>query len=88
MRFLLKDALEEERKYTLQQLNNERQMVDKSRDELMNEQRRILANCHEEQRRVTAEKANLEEIQRKYNRENLDKVSYCLLFINRLPHSK
>ena len=59
----------------MQQLNNERQMIDKSRDDLMNEQRRILAECYEERRRVTAEKAELEKIQGKYNRNNLDKVS-------------
>ena len=50
-------------------------MIDKSRDDLMNEQRRILADCNEERRRVTAEKAELEKIQGKYNKDNLDKVS-------------
>jgi len=69
----MQDAIEEERRYTLQQLNNERQMIDKSRDDLMNEQRRILADCNEERRRVTAEKAELEKIQGKYNKDNLDK---------------
>ena len=63
----------------MQQLNDERQMVDKSRDELMTEQRKILADCYEERRRVNAEKAELDKYQSKYNKESLEKVGYFFI---------
>ncbi|XP_065065878.1 fas-binding factor 1-like isoform X1 [Rhopilema esculentum] len=69
----LQAAVEEERKYTMQQLAIERQMIEKSRDELMNEQRKILSECHEERRKLAAEKSQLEALQEKYSKENLER---------------
>lgn len=63
----------------MQQLNSERQMIDKARDDLMNEQRKILTECYEEQRRTNALKAELETNQSKYNKDSLAKVSLLAL---------
>lgn len=49
-------------------------MIDKSRDDLMNEQRRILSECYEERRKIKVERTELETMQSKYNEESLAKV--------------
>ena len=54
-------------------------MIEKSRDELMNEQRKILSECHEERRKLAAEKSQLEALQEKYSKENLERVSATFL---------
>ena len=58
----------------MQQLNNERQMIEKSRDDLMNEQRRIMGECYEERRKLTIEKQELQSSQSKFNKDNLERV--------------
>ncbi len=56
-------------------------MVDMTREELTNDQKRIMSECYEERQRINAERSRLESAKMKYNKNNLDKVSVTRLWI-------
>lgn len=55
----LQSSLEEERRMTLEQLGAEKADVQKARDELLREQRRVMTELQEERRALAIERAQL-----------------------------
>ena len=66
------------------QLSNERQQLAKSREEMLAEQRRVIAECYEEKRKVAEERNQLSLMQRdvldrtRFDRSAFAKVEFLL----------
>ena len=60
----MQTALDEERRTVQDQLSHERHQMAKSREEMLADQRRIIAECYEEKRKLADERNQLSTMQR------------------------
>lgn len=60
----LQTALDEERRAVQEQLSHERNQMATAREEMLTEQRRIIAECYEEKRKLADERNQLSTMQR------------------------